>query len=117
MKARIIIFLVLAAAVLTAGVRNGLPYHKRALSQRVTGAASTILRPTNRASYGDFYLTASTAAGICSLAFYHPSGDSTVFMSMVGLGTVRVPFYGPHFDSVRVGAAANVDVSAFVWSD
>ncbi len=118
MKKRVLIFigLVVGLGALTAGVRNGLPYHKTAFTQRVTGASTTILRPPARSSYADFYLTASTA-GICSLAVYPPDGDSTVFMAMVGIGTVRVPFYGPQFDSVRVGAAANVDVTAFIWRD
>ena len=116
-KAVVVGLLLGAFALLTAGVRNGLPYHKTAKVQTVVGAAPAFITPAKRASYGDFYITATTA-GLCTLSFVHANLDSSVVILTVPTGgIVRLPWYGPRFDKVRIGAAANVLVTGIVWTD
>ena len=103
-------------AVLTAGVRNGLPYHKRVAATYTAASANIKVRPGWRASYADIYAMASTE-GLCTLAFYHPGGDSTVVVLNVGVGDQRVQFFGPQFDSVRVVTAANTAITSLLYND
>lgn len=115
---RVLLFIALMAAMvaLTAGVRNGLPYHKRVQATYTAASANIKLIPGWRSSYGDFYLMASTE-GLCTLAFYHPAGDSTVVIVNVGVGDQRMQFFGPQFDSVRVVTAASTAITSLLYND
>lgn len=105
-----------AVMMFTGGVRNGLPYHSQVSVTYTAASANIKIRPGWRSSYGDFYAMASTA-GLCTLAIYHPDGDSTVVVVNVGVGDQRIEFFGPHFDSVRVVTAAATAITSVLYND